>query len=146
MMNKCWIGGCVLIVVSTACQPQAVDPCPQVDTQATMPDVAGVFRYAGVRPFLLTGTITFEQDGSTVSVVDTTYDFTGDRRLEGTGNLIGNRLEVLLVPRNGDPDYSAQVTFVFSADGNTFCVQYADTNGDSGDLGTYHGERIPMPG
>lgn len=117
------------------------DPCPQEDFQASV-NVAGTYRYFGTRPFLLIGTITFEQEGDLVRVTDTTYENSGDRRLMGQATLQGNRLNILLVPQNGDTDYLADVTFLFSEDGNEFCVEFSDTNGDAGELGTYRGTRI----
>jgi hypothetical protein len=106
------------------------------------PDVNGVYRYEGSGPpYFLRGTITFEQTGATVRVLDTTYDNAADRALEGQGTLVGNRLDILLVPRNGDPDYEAEITFLFSPDGDFFCCAFSDTNSDAGPLGSYRGER-----
>ena len=92
--------------------------------------------------FLLRGTITFEQDGTRVRVTDTTYENAFDRALEGEGTLEGNRLLITLVPRNGETDYSAEVLFLFGDEGATFCVEFDDTNGDAGPMGTYRGERL----
>jgi hypothetical protein len=75
-------------------------------------------------------------------VTDTTYDTGHDRALEGSGPWEGNRATVVLTPKNGDTDYSATVTFAFSADGRAFClVAFSDTNGDRGGEGTYTGIR-----
>ncbi len=89
----------------------------------------------------MSGTITFAQEGDTVRVVNTTYDFGSDRALEGEAQLQGNTLLITLVPRNGDTDYRADVTFVFSGDGDEFCVSFSDTNGDAGELGSFVGVR-----
>jgi hypothetical protein len=112
------------------------------DATVTALDVTGVYRYQGDRsPFLLRGTITFEQTGDMVRVVDTTYDNANDRALEGLGTLVDNRLDIVLVPINGDLDYQAEITFLFSPDGATFCCGFSDTNDDAGPLGSYFGER-----
>lgn len=88
------------------------------------------------------GTITFEQVDQTVTVVETTYENSDDRELIGTGNLVGNRLDMTLKPMNGDTDYSASVSFVFSNDAMMFCLLgFSDTNGDRGALGSYVGNR-----
>ena len=100
-------------------------------------DVNGVYRYAGQNVYSLRGTITFEQTGTTVRVVGTTYDNANDRELEGEGTIVGNRLDLTLVPINGDPDYSADVTFHFSPDGSEFCCAFSDTNDDIGPMGSY---------
>lgn len=119
---------------------EPVATCPDEDPSASV-DVAGVFRYFGERPLMLSGTITFEQEGNLVRVIDTTYDFSGDRRLMGEAVLQGNRLTIQLVPRNGDTDYRADVTFLFNKDGDEFCVEFSDTNGDTGGMGSYRGYR-----
>lgn len=111
------------------------DPAAQVD-------VAGLFEYGGASRFLLKGTITFEQEGDLVRVTDTTYTNAFDRALEGEATLEGNRLLIELVPKNGDPDYTAEVLFLFGEGGQTFCVEFTDTNGDEGVMGTYSGRRI----
>lgn len=116
-------------------------PCSDEKSDASV-NVAGTFRYSGFTPGYLSGTITFEQEGSTVRIVETTYDFPGNREVIGEAQLNGNRLDVELTPKNGDTDYRADVTFVFSEDGNTFCVEFSDTNGDAGDLGSFTAERI----
>jgi hypothetical protein len=77
-----------------------------------------------------------------VRITDTTYENSSDRRLEGEATLQGNRLDIQLVPQNGDTNYRADVLFLFSEDGNEFCVEFSDTNGDAGELGTYRGTRI----
>ena len=115
--------------------------CVTFDASADV-DVSGIFEYSGVFQFLLRGTITLEQEGATVRVTDTTYENAFDRALEGEGTLEGNRLGITLVPKNGETDYSAEVIFLFGEDGETFCVEFDDTNGDAGPMGTYRGRRI----
>ncbi len=104
-------------------------------------DVTGVYRYLGQGVYSLRGTITFDQTGATVRVVGTTYDNANDRDLEGVGTIVGNRLDITLVPVNGDVDYEADVTFLFSPDGDEFCCGFDDTNDDTGPLGSYTGVR-----
>lgn len=116
-------------------------PCADEKVDSSV-NVAGTYRYSGFTPGYLTGTISFEQEGSTVRIVETTYDFTNNREVIGEATLNGNRLAVELTPSNGDTDYKADVTFIFSEDGRTFCVEFSDTNGDAGDLGSFTGERI----
>ncbi len=121
-------------------------PCAEEDSEETI-DVSGIFRYApgdfldlNVPP--LTGTITFAQEGNTVRVLDTAYDLGSDRALEGEADLVGNTLMIRLVPKNGDADYTADITFVFSNGGSEFCVLFTDTNGDEGGMGSFVGRRI----
>lgn len=114
--------------------------CPELDAGASA-DVSGTFFYSSP-VFLLRGTITFEQEGETVRITDTTYENVNDRRLMGEGTIVGNRLDVVLVPINGDTDYSANVSFAFSEAGDSFClVSFSDTNDDVGGAGSYRGER-----
>lgn len=132
------------LVIGAGCPqlgPELPDTCAAQEAGADV-NVAGIYRYGGDSPRLLSGTITFEQEGEVVRVLDTTYDLTADRRLEGTAVLRGNRLTIQLVPRNGDTDYTADVTFLFSDGGDEFCVEFSDTNGDAGPMGTYKGVRI----
>lgn len=114
--------------------------CSEVAPDAT-PRVAGLFDYASqVSPVY--GTIRFEQTGDEVRVTDTTYANANDRALEGTGALEGNRLRIVLAPKNGDTDYEAEVDFVFAEDGDTFCLlAFTDTNGDEGGPGSHYGRR-----
>lgn len=108
-----------------------------------------MYRYAGGGTndltgisFRLSGTITFESEAGMVRVVDTTYDFAGLRRLESDPAVMqGNRLRLLLRPKNGDEDYRADVEFLFTDEGNRFCVAFSDTNNDMGPLGSFSGER-----
>ncbi|HOB73395.1 MAG TPA: hypothetical protein PKG54_02615 [Phycisphaerae bacterium] len=142
---RCLVGSGLLIatlplLAGSGC-PAQQEPCPEENSAAVV-NVAGVYRYFGTRPFLLIGTITFEQEGDLVRVTDTTYENSNDRRLMGEAVLQGNRLEIQLVPQNGDTNYRADVLFLFSEDGNEFCVEFSDTNGDAGDLGTYRGTRL----
>ncbi len=119
--------------------PMGSSDCPAEDPIAQV-DVAGTWRYSGADIFKLRGTITFEQQGSQVRVTDTTYDNSGDRRLQSEFTpLQGNKLVIVLTPKNGDTDYRADVTFLFRPDGDRFCVEFSDTNGDSGPMGTYTG-------
>jgi len=126
-----------------------VESCPEEAEDATGVNVAGVFRYSGQGlnagtggTFELSGTISFEQEENRARVVDTTYDFSGLRRLESEfAELRGNRLNLALSPRNGDADYQAAVKFVFSLDGDEFCVEFMDTNNDQGGLGSFRGVR-----
>jgi len=104
-------------------------------------DVTGTYRYTGSSGHFLRGTITFVQTGTTVVCTGTTYDNSSDRELEGVATIVGNRLDITLVPKNGDLDYEAEVSFLFSPDGNEFCCGYADTNNDTGPLGSYNGTR-----
>jgi hypothetical protein len=103
--------------------------------------VAGTYDYAGTFGHFLRGTVTFEQAGEMVRVVNVTYENANDRPLVGEAMLEGDRLEIVLVPENGDTDFHADVTFVFSADGDNFSVAFSDTNGDTGILGSYLGTR-----
>ena len=115
--------------------------CATEDAGAAV-DVNGVYDYRGDRaPYLLRGTITFEQTGTTVRVLDTTYANVNDRRLEGEGTIVGNRLEITIVPINGDTDYEADLIFLFGDGGDTFCVSFSDTNEDVGGMGSYRGTR-----
>jgi len=104
-------------------------------------DVNGTYAYSGSTGYFLRGTITFAQVGTTVQCIGTTYANSNDRELEGTGTLVGNRLDITLVPINGDVDYEADVTFLFSPDGSQFCCGFDDTNHDTGPLGSYLGVR-----
>lgn len=116
-------------------------PCESEDPDAAV-TVAGTYGYTGFSAGFMSGTITFEQDGNTVRVVETTYNGVPNREVVGAGELKGNRLDIQLTPSNGDMDYRADVTFIFSEDGESFCVEFSDTNGDAGDLGSFTGTRI----
>ena len=115
-------------------------PCPEIEPDAAV-EVTGLYRYAsGI--FDLSGTITFEQSASGVAVTDTTYDTGKDRALIGPGRLQGNRLDLVLIPRNGDTDYTANVSLVFTPGVPRFCLlEFSDTNGDKSGLASYIGER-----
>lgn len=134
---------CGAILVACASSDSArvkLPTCPAHDSSAR-PSVAGTFRYSSLR-FGLSGTIVFEQQGESVRVVDTSYDQHDDRPLEGESALEGNQLDILLVPKNGDTDYSAQVRILFDESGDSFCLaSFSDTNGDQGGEGTYTGSR-----
>lgn len=128
-----------LVTIAAGCQENTVvlPTCPEAT--ATSPAVTGTYRYRS-DVFGLSGTITFAQEGGRLFVTDTTYTTGDDRALEGDGPMQGNRATVRLVPRNGDTDYTADVTFAFTPDGNEFClVEFTDTNGDRGGEGTYVG-------
>ena len=132
------LGGCDS---SSTALPAPGPTCSYDDPAATL-DVSGVYRYWSPL-FSLRGTITFAQSGSEASVLETTYASGDDRSLMGSDTLAGNRLDMRLVPVNGDTDYSANVTFSFSASGNDFCLlAFDDTNGDRGGVGSYYGERL----
>ncbi len=135
--------------MAAGCTPQAlVEECAD-EREDSVIMVAGVFRYAGNGVnadtgggFHISGTITFEQQDNMVRVTDTTYDFGGLRRLESEfADLRGNELILILNPINGDTDYQAAIKFVFSEDGNEFCVEFVDTNNDQGALGSFAGVR-----
>ncbi len=119
------------------CAPPSSDPLP------TPINVAGTFDFAGdTPPNTMQGTITFEQTGDQVKVAGTTYSNTSDRELMGgPATITGNTLLIQLIPINGDTNYTATVTLVFSDDGSEFCVEFNDTNGDLGGLGSYIGVR-----
>jgi hypothetical protein len=120
------------------------DPAAPAPAVIGTPHVAGTFRYqGGATGFFLRGTITFEQEDDTVRVVEVTYDNANDRRLVGEADLHDNVLDIVLVPENGDTDFEADCKFVFSADGSRFDVEFSDTNGDAGPLGSYTGTRQP---
>jgi hypothetical protein len=78
------------------------------------------------------GTITFAQDGATVTATHTFHAFPTNRELSGQAELEGNRLVMAMTPKNGDTDYTADVTLLFSSDGSRFLADFADTNGDAG--------------
>ena len=118
------------------------DGCPlEVDPPGL--DVSGTFRYAGfIRgpgAGFLSGSITFDQVSDIVNVTQTTYDFTNNREVIGQAQLVGNRLDIQLEPISGG--YTADVVFIFTPDGDEFCVEFHDTNGDFGDLGSFDGTR-----
>jgi hypothetical protein len=60
--------------------------------------------------------------------------------------LVGNQLDLELVPENGDSDYSADVTLLFEDGGGAFCLsQFTDTNDDRGGEGSYRGTNASTP-
>ncbi len=137
------------VAVAAGCTPQVLlEDCVDQSENATL-NVAGVFRYTGNGAnaqtggtFNLSGTITFEQQEIMVRVTDTTYDSGGLRRLESEfADLRGNELFLDLTPINGDMDYQAAIKFVFSEDGDEFCVEFMDSNSDQGALGSFTGVR-----
>ena len=115
--------------------------CPAVDP-GTAVTASGVYRYASGE-FALSGTITFSQEGARVQVTDTSYDTGRDRSLIGAATLAGNRLDITLTPKNGDTNYTADVSFVFYSGGRRFCLLgFSDTNGDTGREGSYLGAQL----
>lgn len=135
----------VIALALLACvgPPLPRESCATDQPNATGINVAGTYRYAGDSIFLLRGTITFAQEGDLVRVTGTTYDNSGDRDLISQPTALqGNRLDAVLTPKNGDPDYRAEVRFLFGDGGDTFCVEFSDTNGDAGPMGTYRGVRV----
>ncbi|MGH7162737.1 MAG: hypothetical protein ACREID_04575 [Planctomycetota bacterium] len=129
------------LLLLTACGGGSAAAPPPVDLPAPIL-VTGTYAYQGTAPeFSLRGTIAFEQVGDVVRVVEVVYDNSGDRPLIGEATLEGDRLEISLVPENGDTDFRADVTFVFNEDRSSFQVEFADTNGDTGGLGSYVGTR-----
>jgi hypothetical protein len=135
----------LLAALLSACDSSS-DPPPAStwdceELPAAVVDVTGIYRYTGSPGHFLRGTITFVQTGTTVVCTGTTYDNANDRELEGTATIVGNRLDITLVPINGDLDYEADVSFLFSPDGSEFCCAYSDTNMDTGPLGSYTGVR-----
>ena len=135
----------LLVVTTWACSDEGTryraETCEGEDPDALV-DVTGAYRYIS-RTFNLRGTITFAQTGTQVRVTETTYDNADDRPVVGDGDLLGNRLEMTLVPANGDTDYEADVGFLFDPDRRAFCLLgFSDTNGDVGGPGSYVGEPL----
>ncbi|MHC4930615.1 MAG: hypothetical protein ACYTGV_00275 [Planctomycetota bacterium] len=80
----------LLLIAFAGCNGSNSEPagdsegvCP-IENAAASIDVRGTFHYEGDFPYVLTGTITFEQNGDVVTVTNTTYDNANDRALEGT--------------------------------------------------------------
>jgi hypothetical protein len=117
--------------------------CSEVpDATAAIADVTGVHHYRSLA-FALAGNIAFTQAGTRVTVGGVTYDNADDRPLMGQADLVGNSLDVVLVPTNGDTDYRADVSFIFDQQGTSFCLLgFSDTNGDTGGPGSYFGSRL----
>lgn len=136
------VAGCPSNTTEEGVPQEDPNACATEDAAAVV-DVTGVFDYRGDRaPFFLRGTITFEQTGDTVKVLDTTYaNAPQDRRLEGEAMLVGNRLDITLLPINGDTDYEADLVFLFGDGGDSFCCSFSDTNNDIGDMGSYRGTK-----
>ncbi len=131
-------------LLAAACTRTPARPaCPAVADGGVTLAVNGVYRYASPL-FELRGTISFAQQGEVVQVSDTSYDNAPrDRSVVGMAPLAGNRLDVRLVPRNGDTDYTANVSFVFTEGGRRFCVrEFSDTNGDTGGDGSFFGLQV----
>ena len=135
---------CVLGLLLAAGCTDGINILIPPENPAAMVDVTGTYDYSGnLPPFSLFGTITFQQAGDAVQVVSTTYGNSNDRALMGQAAIVGNRLDIVLVPVNGDTNFSANVTFLFTEDGERFVVSFSDTNGDMGSIGSYEGERRP---
>lgn len=145
-VREWWMGMAMVGAVLPAggCVPAAPKVVCSTENSAASINVQGTFRFGGEEPYLLAGTIRLEQAGNLVAVTNTTYFNSTDRALVGQSTLRGNRLDIVLTPENGDADYTAYVTFVFSDDGGSFCVEFNDTNGDAGILGSYVGVRIAL--
>lgn len=79
-----------------------------------VPDVTGNFEWLakinGANSYTLTGTITFEQEGMLVRVGPNTHSNPSNRELVGEADLKGNMLDIVMVPKNGDTDYTANAT------------------------------------
>jgi hypothetical protein len=136
----------ILLLLAAGCSSDGSAPPPAAawdceELPLAVVDVNGVYRFSGEGIYSMLGTITFEQTGTTVRVVGTHYDNVDDRELEGEATIVGNKLEITLVPINGDLDYSADVTLLFSPDGESFCCAFSDTNDDVGSMGSYKGVR-----
>lgn len=101
-----------------------------------VPDVSGTFEWlaeiSGANTYTITGLIAFEQEGTRVSVGPNTHSNPSNRELVGEADLTGNVLEIVMVPKNGDTDYTANVTLRFEADGSRFAGEFTDTNNDFG--------------
>ncbi len=143
LLGAATLGGALFVAGCGSGGSGGGDACP-VDSPLTAVNVAGTFEYGQglVGPYTLRGTISFTQSSADVNVTGTTYENANDRDLIGQGTLVGNRLDITLVPKNGDPDYSAEVTFLFGDGGATFCVAFTDTNNDAGPMGSYRGSRL----
>ncbi len=59
-----------------------------------------------------------------------THSNPSNRELVGGADLTGNVLDIVMVPKNGDMDYTANVTLRFEADGSRFAGEFSDTNND----------------
>ena len=125
--------GLVVALGSAGCGQDLGIPA---DPSAATPTVSGTYDWTatiqGASPGLGLGTITFAQDGDVVTITDTTHGNPADRDLMGSATFEGNVLVMQMVPRNGDPDYTADVTFRFTADGSRFDVDFTDSNNDFG--------------
>jgi hypothetical protein len=131
-------------LLAAACTRTPARPaCPTVADGGVTLTVSGAYRYASP-VFELRGTISFARQGDVVQVTGTSYDNAPrDRSVVGMAPLAGNRLDVRLVPSNGDTDYTANVSFVFTEGGRRFCVrEFSDTNGDTGGDGSFFGLHV----
>ena len=130
----CRLGFVLVVALGSAGCGQDLDI--PADPSAETPTVSGTYEWTatiqGENPGLGLGTITFAQDGDVVAVTNTTHESTADRDLMGSATFEGNVLVMQMVPRNGETDYSADVTFRFTADGSRFDVDFTDSNNDFG--------------
>ena len=111
-----------------------VDPDAQIN-------VAGTYRW-GFVDAITEGTITFSQDGQTVTVDGIEYILQPQLRdLTGQADLTGNTLEISLVPKDGTA-YQADVVLTFSEDADRFTAEFDDTNDD---VGVKVGVRLDEP-
>lgn len=111
-----------------------VDPDAQIN-------VAGTYRW-GFVDAITEGTITFSQDGQTVTVDGIEYILQPQLRdLTGQADLTGNTLEIALVPKDGTA-YQADVVLTFSEDADRFTAEFDDTNDD---VGVKVGTRLDEP-
>jgi hypothetical protein len=138
-----WLVLAGLLAAACTRTPPVRLACPAVADGGVTLAVSGVYRYASP-VFALRGTISFAQQGDMVQVTGTSYDNAPrDRSVVGMAPLAGNRVDVRLVPQNGDTDYTANVSFVFTEGGRRFCVrEFSDTNGDTGGDGSFFGLQV----
>src|SRR5688572_7577888 len=138
-----WLGVWSLAGCQSSTTPPRLEPCAPADPDTSVA-VDGIYDYHSP-VFGLSGTITFAQEDDRVSVLETTYQPGDDARsLVGEADLAGNRLDLTLVPANGDTDYTAEVSLIFEDGGQSFCLaEFSDTNDDVGGEGTYRGRRQP---
>ena len=111
-----------------------VDPDAQIN-------VAGTYRW-GFVDAITEGTITFSQDGQTVTVDGIEYILQPQLRdLTGSADLTGNTLEISLMPKDGT-FYQADVVLTFAEDADRFTAEFDDTNDD---VGVKVGTRLDEP-
>src|SRR5687767_2277206 len=107
--------GIVFVAAAMTLTLACIGNAPCVENPSANINVAGTYRFFGDDIFLLRGTITLTQQDNLVSVTGVTYDNSGDRDLVGGPTALqGNKLDIVMVPKNGDTDYIANVKFIFS--------------------------------